>query len=124
MAKIPFLPPVFTEIVVAKPKVNVLSLEVTLFLAAHESNTQSRNTFGHVEKDKTQQALCVPFPLQWGPIFAGRGQVISGHLVKRLGSQFGTNTKLLFGINGPISTWNDYLNTVFVDALSLRGSCS
>ena len=55
-------------------------LEVTFFLAAHESNTQSRNTFGHVEKDKTQEALCVPFPLKWGPIFAGRGLVISGDL--------------------------------------------
>lgn len=61
--------------------------------------------------------MCVPFPLQWGPVFAGRGQGISGHLVNRLGSRFETNTKLLFGINGPISTWNDYLNTVFDDAL-------
>ena len=80
--------------------------------------------FKIAQKDKTQEALCVAFPLQWGPIFAGRGQVISGHLVNRLGSPFGTNTKLLFGINGPISTWNDYVNTVFDDALSLRGSCS
>ena len=45
-----------------------------------------------------------------GPIFAGRGRVISGRLVHRLGSRFGTNTKLLRGVIGPISKPNDCLN--------------
>ena len=56
-------------------------------------------------------------PFSGGQFLLGGGQGISGHLVNRLGSRFETNTKLLFGINGPISTWNDYLNTVFDDAL-------
>ena len=80
-----FCLPVFTEIIVAKPEVNILFLEVTFYWAAHESNTQSRNTFGYVEKDKmadkTPRRLCVSHsPLQWWPIFAWRGQIISGHL--------------------------------------------
>ena len=33
------------------------------------------------------------------------------------------NTKLLHGVMGPISTPNDYLNTVFDDAVSLHESC-
>ena len=41
--------------------------------------------------------------------FSGEGRVISGHLANRLGSRFGTKTKLLSGVIGPISTPNDYL---------------
>ena len=33
-----------------------------------------------------------------------------------------TNTNLLRGVIGPISTRNDYLNTVFNDVVSLRGA--
>jgi len=44
------------------------------------------------------------------------GQVISGRLANRFGSRFGTNTKLLLGVIGPISTPNDYLNTVLAFA--------
>ena len=40
----------------------------------------------------------------------GRGWVISGLLVDRFGSQFGTNTNLLGGVIGPIFTPNEYLN--------------
>ena len=57
------------------------------------------------------KALLVPFP-SIGLIFAGRGQVVSGCLATTLGSRLGTNTKLLRGIVGPVSTPNDYLNTV------------
>ena len=67
------------------------------------------------------KALLVPFP-SIGLIFAGRGQVISGCLATRLGSRLGTNTKLLRGIVGPVSTPNDYLNTVFDEVVSLRRS--
>ena len=35
----------------------------------------------------------------------------------------GTNTNLLRGVIGPISTRYDYLNTVFNDVVNLRGSC-
>ena len=62
-------------------------------------------------------------PAWMGLIFVGRGWVISGLLVDGFGSWFGTNTKLLHGVMGPISTPNDYLNTVFDDAVSLHGSC-
>ena len=33
-----------------------------------------------------------------------------------------TNTNLLRGVIGSISTWNEYLNTVFNDVVSLRGA--
>ena len=58
-----------------------------------------------------------------GPIFAGRGWVISGLLADRFGSRFGTKTNLLRGVIGPIFTRNDYLNTVIDNVVSLRGSC-
>ena len=58
-----------------------------------------------------------------GLIFVGRGWVISGLLADGFGSWFGMNTKLLHGVMGPISIPNDYLNTVFDDAVSLYGSC-
>ena len=65
-----------------------------------------------------------PISSSVGPIFGGRGQVISGHLANRFGSPFGKNTKLLRGVIGSISTPNDYLNTVFDDhVVSLPGSC-
>ena len=67
------------------------------------------------------KALLVPFP-SIGLIFAGRGQVVSGCLATTLGSRLGTNTKLLRGIVGPVSTPNDYLNTVFDEVVSLRRS--
>ena len=69
------------------------------------------------------KALRVPFPLQMGLIFAGRGRVISGRLANRFGSLFATNTKLLLGVIGPVSAPNEYLNTVFDDVVSLCGSC-
>ena len=60
-----------------------------------------------------------------GPIFAGRGRVISGRLPNRFGSRFGTNAKLLREDIGLISMPNDYLNRlpVFDEVFSLCGSC-
>ena len=52
-----------------------------------------------------------------GPISAGRGRVISGRLANKFGSRFGTNTKLLPGVIGPISAPSDYLSTVFDDVI-------
>jgi len=43
------------------------------------------------------QCAC-PTLLSMRPIFAGRGPVISGRLSNRFGSRFGTNTKLLRGV--------------------------
>lgn len=54
-----------------------------------------------------------PIPPSMGPIFEGRGQVISGHLANRIGRRLGMNTKLIFRVIGPISMPNDhgYLST-------------
>ena len=41
----------------------------------------------------------------------------------RFGNWFETNTNLLPGAIGPISSRNDYLNTVFDDVVNLWGSC-
>ena len=72
----------------------------------------------------TQKArVSRPLPLHWGPTFMGRGRVTSVRLANRFGTRFGKNTKLLRGVIRPISTRNDYLNTVFDDVVCLRGSC-
>ena len=63
----------------------------------------------------------VPFPFN-GANFCGEGQVISGRMANRLGSRFRTNTKLLRGVIGPISTPNDYLYTEVDEVVGLRGS--
>ena len=70
----------------------------------------------------TQKTLRVPLPLQWGQFLRG-GEVSLGRLANRFGSRFGTYTKLLGGVIGPISAPNDYQNTVFDDVLSMFGSC-
>ena len=70
-----------------------------------------------------QEALRIPFPLQWGRFLRGGDGYLSGRQANRLRSRFGTNAKLLYGVIGPISGRNDYLNAVFDDAVSLRGSC-
>ena len=67
-----------------------------------------------VEEDKmadlfTQKAFLDLLPPSVGPISAGRGRIISGHLAYRFGSPFGTNTKLLRGVIGPMSTLNDHV---------------
>ena len=103
---------------------------VTIFYwAARQGNAQSRNTSCSCRK-KTKWSernfqKTVHVPLSLGPIFAGRGRLISGRLANRLGSRFGTNTKLFCGVIGPIflATPNYYLNTVFDGVISLRGSC-
>jgi len=41
-------------------------------------------------------------PFNMGQFFAGRGRVIAGHLANWFGNRFGTNTKLLRGVIGPI----------------------
>ena len=70
---------------------------------------------------KFPEGFASPIPPSMGPHFTGRGWVISGRLANRFGSRFWTNTKLLLGVIGPISTPNDYLNTVFYDVVSLCG---
>ena len=57
-----------------------------------------------------------------GPIFAGRGRVISGRLANTLASRFGKNIKVLRGVIGLVSAPNDFLYTVFDDVISLCGS--
>ena len=71
----------------------------------------------------SQKALHVPFPPSMKPIFVGRRRVIPSHVANKFGSWFGTNKKLLRGVNGPISTTNDYLNTAYNDVVCLCGSC-
>ena len=63
------------------------------------------------------EGVTCPTPTSMGPISAGRGRVISGRLANRFGSRFGTNTKLLPGVIGPISAPSDYLSTVFDDVI-------
>ena len=64
--------------------------------------------------DRTTRRLCVSHSFSMAPRSAERGRVISGHLANTFGSRLGTNSKLLHGVNiKPISTPNDYLNTVF-----------
>ena len=63
------------------------------------------------------EGVTCPTPTSMGPISAGRGRVISGRLANRFGSRFGTNTKLLPGVIGPISAPSDYLSTVFGDVI-------
>ena len=54
------------------------------------------------------EGFACPIPPSMGPIFAGRGRVISGRRANKFGSRFGKNTKLLRGVFGPISMPNDY----------------
>ena len=101
--------------------------------AAREGNIQSKKweaTFflRYVKKDKmadgTPRRLCVSHSPFNGAEFLRKGDG-SFEVVGRthlLGSRFGTNTKLLRGVFGPISMPNDYLNTVFDDVVSLWGS--
>ena len=63
------------------------------------------------------EGVTCPTPTSMGPISAGRGRVISGRLANKFGSRFGTNTKLLPGVIGPISAPSDYLSTVFDDVI-------
>ena len=83
----------------------------------------------HVEKRPngrngiSRKLLMSLFP--WGRFLRGGDasfQVVHD-LANRLGSRFGTNTKLFCGVFGPISAPNYYLNTVFDGEISLRGSC-
>ena len=74
------------------------------YWAACEGNALSRNTFCLCQKmgHRTPDGFACPIPTSMQPIFAGMGQVISGFQTNRLGSQFGTNTKLFHGVIGPI----------------------
>ena len=83
-------------------------------------NSEMRSKFFLCQKKKTKwrtelpEDFACPIPASVGPIFAGRGQVISGHLVNRIESRLGMNTTLFFRVIGPISMPNDhdYLSTV------------
>ena len=100
------------------------------FCATREGNAQSRNQKQHsFYGDKrqnvggiSQKALGVHFPINSAD-FSGEG---TGHF-KSSGEQIwksiGTNTELVRGVIGPISSPNDDLNIVFDDVVSLRGSC-
>ena len=52
-------------------------------------------------KKTNLEGVGCPTPPAMGPIFAGRGRVISSRLANRLGSRFGTNATLLRGVNWP-----------------------
>ena len=100
------------------------------FCATREGNAQSRNEkqhsfFGDKRQNVggiSQKALGVHFPINRAD-FSGKG---TGHF-KSSGEQIwksiGTNTELVRGVIGPISSPNDDLNIVFDDVVSLRGSC-
>ena len=81
-------------------------------------NSEMRSKFFLCQKKKWRTELpedfACPIPPSVGPIFAGRGQVISGHLANRIESRLGMNTTLFFRVIGPISMPNDhdYLSTV------------
>ena len=101
------------------------------YLASLKGNVQSRNE-KHIlsmsKKTKWRMDLplgfACPINPSKGPIIARKGRVISSHsLANRFRIRFGTNPKLLCGVIGPISTPNNYLNTVFDDVVRLRGSC-
>ena len=93
------------------------------YWAACECNAQSRND-SHLCQKRTkwwmelQENFACPTLTSWGWFLHGG----EGHLVNRLGSWFGMNTKWLRGVIGPIFTLNDYLNTVFDNVVGLRGS--
>ena len=59
--------------------------------------------------DRTPRRLCVSHSSSMGPI-STRGD---RSFRVRFGSRFGTNTKLLHELMKPISTPNDFVNTVF-----------
>ena len=50
----------------------------------------------YVEKRQSSQKALHNYPISpsMGPTFVGRGRVISGHMMNRLGSQFAMNTKI------------------------------
>ena len=114
---------------------NILSREVPYYhlyyLATLKGNVQSRNE-KHIlsmsKKTKWRMDLplgfACPINPSKGPIITRKGRVISSHgLANRFRIRFGTNPKLLCGVIGPISTPNNYLNTVFDDVVRLRGRC-
>ena len=59
--------------------------------------------------ETTPRRLCVSHSSSMGPISASGDRSFQ----VRFGSRFGTNTKLLREVIKPISTPNDYVNTVF-----------
>ena len=91
--------------------------------AAGEGTAQLRNHLPSMSKKDKMTAGTPRRDLPpTGPSFAGRGRVISGGLANQLGRRFEANKKLVRGVIGPISTSNDYLNTIFVKLVSLWGS--
>ena len=100
------------------------------FWAACEGYAQSKNG-GHLDsaqqKDKmvdgTPRRLCISYSSFIGSNFCSKG---TGHFRlsgKQIWKSIWTNTKLLQGVIGSISTLNDYLNTEFNDVVSLCESC-
>ena len=65
------------------------------------------------------EGFACPTPPSVRPIFAGRGQVISGRL--RTDLKVWNEHKIIAWSLGPMKTANNYLNTVSVDVVSLFG---
>ena len=70
--------------------------------------------------DGALKRLCVSYARFNGTDFCGEA---TSHFWSS-GGQLKRTQTLLRGIIGPISTRNDYPNTVFDDVVSLRGSCT
>ena len=93
--------------------VNVLSLTFSRLLIG--LSVELNDGMGFLRRKRqnggplTQKAFLDLLTPSVGPISAGRGRIISGHLAYRFGSRFGTNTKLLRGVIGPMSTLNDHV---------------
>ena len=74
-------------------------------------------------EDGTPKRLCLSHSFfQWGRFCAEWTGHFRSYGEHTWVSGFGTNTELLRGVIGPISSPNDELNTAFVDVVSLEKS--
>ena len=82
-------------------------------------------TLQHKEKmvDGTPRRLCISYSSFTGSNFCSKGTGDFRLSGKQIWKSIWTNTELLQKVIGPISTPNDYLNTVFNDIVSLCESC-
>lgn len=58
----------------------------------------------------------------WQPVVPNY-EIQWAFFVKKKTTKFGTNTQLFCSVIVPISTWNDYLNALFDDVISLCRNC-
>ena len=109
---------------------SILSMVQVLFLGClwglcPNKKMEATLTLQQKEKmvDGTPRRLCISYSSFIGSNFCSKGTGhfrLSGEQIWKL---IWTNTKLLQGVIDPISTPNDYLNTVFNDVVSLCESC-